>query len=484
MGMDKAIAKGLAKGKLEDRKRARAPGQTGEGLVWLGLVLSSILLSSSLQARASAHLPEACQNPRIVVVGMDEQTRFPEPFGLGRDLKAYRAHNATLIEQLNRAGVAAIGFDFYYAHTPGLEEQTTEFVRAAQNSKAPVVIGVNGGVIPGQLELRLEDNDPVFSEAPDIGQGTLTVFQSELRLNPLAPNAEATVTAAHEFAILEGIWGSNSLVHEMALRAGAVEPYELYESGLIQPVDAGLIQFQGSAVVGKIWPRIARIPPESFCTLSYIDVYRGAHQEILKNSFVLVGMMDEGLDRFAQPDPAAPELKDVYGVYLHAAALAQILDGDESWQKPDGPWWLKPAQTAEVVVDEISHPGDETLELLVVSAFEEATAFMALLDQGGSGSLVVDSVEVLTQILEDLHSRILHHIDREEAHQLIDSQQLYNQLALLEYRINQSQRTSSHPLAALDPDTRDLLKQAIFQVGRHLEGVVNVAYFFALAGFP
>jgi len=256
--------------------------------------ITLILLAASL-AQAN--------EPRIVVVGIDAKTQQElGPFG-----GSYRGIHAELIKKLNASGARAITFDVFFPENPDQATGTAALAKAADESKAPVTIGVYAeeqqdgsfGVLP---------NADVF-KGTKIGEGSVTA-RRELSIRQ---EGEELVGETKGLLVGAEAGGHRSLIEQTLSRAGVADRKRLESLGLIEQVTVG---WDGAPVkVAAMRPQLTKKP----LTLSYVDVLRKKPHPALEGAIVIVGMTDGVQDMQTDPDPSKPDLKKISGVYLHAA---------------------------------------------------------------------------------------------------------------------------------------------------------------------
>ncbi len=265
-----------------------------------------------LLALAPAALAQG-QPPRVVVVAIDQKTQEAlGPFG-----GAYRARHAKLIEALNAGGVRGIGLDVYFPENPEQVPGTTALANAAKASRAPVVLSVLTE-LQGD-ETVVTPNAAVIREA-GIRQGAV-MSRAELLVSG-AP-AEGLEVRTGETTIVAESGGFRALSLELGLATGTLTAEDVAK--LVQPVTVGVNTATGvKETVDAIRPSLS--DPSRLTTVSYVDVLEGrVDPSLLRGALVLVGIDDGVNDVVASPNPAAPGVESVSGVYLHAAALQRAI---------------------------------------------------------------------------------------------------------------------------------------------------------------
>lgn len=268
-------------------------------------------VSGLLLALASA---AHAQQPQVVVVAIDAKTQEAlGPFG-----GAYRARHAKLIEALNAGGARGIGLDVYFPENPDQRAGTAALANAARTSRAPVVLSVltelqeNG-------ETVVTPNAAVIREA-GTRQGAV-MSRAELLVS--GTPAEGFEVGTGETTIVAESAGFRALSLELGLATGALTSEDA--ARLVKPVTVGVNTATGAReTVDAIRPSLT--DPSSVTTVSYVDVLEGrVDPSVLRGALVLVGIDDGVNDVVENPNPAAPGVEKVSGVYLHAFALQKAL---------------------------------------------------------------------------------------------------------------------------------------------------------------
>lgn len=252
------------------------------------------------------------QQPRVVVVAIDQKTQEAlGPFG-----GAYRARHADLIAALNRGSVRGIGFDVFFPENPDQVAGTTALANAARTSEAPVVLSVLTEIKHGE-HVVTPNAAPIL--AAGIRQGAV-VSQPELLVSGTPGDLEV---GSGETTILAESAGFRPLMVELGLATGAITADDV--ARLTKPVTVGVNSATGEReTVAAIRPSLT--DPSTVTTVSYVDVLEGrVDPSVLAGALVLVGIDDGVNDVVNNPNPAAPAVGSVSGVYLHAAALQRAL---------------------------------------------------------------------------------------------------------------------------------------------------------------
>lgn len=248
-------------------------------------------------------------NPRVVVVGIDAKTQEE----LGAFGGSYRALHAQLIEKLNASGARAITFDVFFPENPAQAKGTAALAKAADESKAPVTIGIYAEEQQDGTLATLANAD-VF-RGTKVGQGSVTARRE------LSIREEEGELVGETRGLLVGAQaaGHRSLIETTLTRAGIADRGRLESLGLIEDVTVG---WNGAPVkVQALRPQLTKKP----LTLSYADVLRKKPHPALKGAIVIVGMTDGVQDLQTDPDPSKPDLKNISGVYLHAALAERVV---------------------------------------------------------------------------------------------------------------------------------------------------------------
>ena len=249
------------------------------------------------------------QEPRVVVVGIDAKTQQElGPFG-----GSYRALHAKLIEKLNASGAKAITFDVFFPENPDQAAATAALAKAADESKAPVTIGI-------YAEEQQDGTFAVLANA-EVFKGTKVGEGSVTARRELSIREENGELVGETRGLLVGAEaaGHRSLIETTLSRAGVADRKRLEELGLIEQVTVG---WNGAPVqVPALRPQLSKKP----LTLSYADVLRKKPHPALKGAIVIVGMTDGVQDMQENPDPSKPDLEQISGVYLHAALAQRVV---------------------------------------------------------------------------------------------------------------------------------------------------------------
>lgn len=224
---------------------------------------------------------------RILIVAIDNRSlealgRWPWP----------RETHARLIERLQSAGVAAVGYDVLFVEpAPGDADLARAMARAG-NVVLPMAVDPMSGV--GGRRSVLLPLPALREAAAGLGHVNLTVDpDGVVRRLPLS--------------LVSGDTSFPQLSLRMAAAAGAIPAHARRPDAA--PV---LVSWRG--------------PPGQFRTISFVDVLRGeAPREILKDKLVLVGMTADGQgDRYAAPVGGG---RLYPGVEIQAATLDTVLGG-------------------------------------------------------------------------------------------------------------------------------------------------------------
>lgn len=235
---------------------------------------------------------------RILIVAIDNRSLG----ALGRWPWSRETH-ASLIQRLDEAGAAAIGYDVLFVEPASGDTDLARAMAQAGNVFLPMAVDPMSQV-DGQRSVLLPV--PALREtAAGLGHVNLIVDPDGVvrRLPP---------------SLVSGDMSFPQLSLQMAAAADAIPASSMGP---------------GAAPVLVSW----RGPPGQYRTISFVDVLRGeAPREIINGKLVLVGMTADGQgDRYAAPVGGG---RLYPGVEIQAATLDTVLGGDAI--RPLAPWTL------------------------------------------------------------------------------------------------------------------------------------------------
>jgi CHASE2 domain-containing sensor protein len=244
----------------------------------------------------------------VAVVHVDPQSL--EKAGLPSVLPADRAWLGKLITAVSNAGALAIGVDFYFI-TPTKPDKDEALVKAIRNSKAPVVIAaVNERYVQTNSQLKYLGD---FIERTGRPGGHIG-FKREKQLFSVGDRADRAVW--HD----DPAFNYPSFSSVLAALPEVKAVYGSHEvPGGQQRVD------------WLLGPADSQ-PFSHYAAHEILSPEQGAHVPDLKGKIVLIGPVFAGLDQHSLPFTVGKE-KSFPGIYVHAQAIAQILDGRffDSW---------------------------------------------------------------------------------------------------------------------------------------------------------
>jgi adenylate cyclase len=272
-------------------------------LAWSGLTAGGFQVT---QLRLSdALFPVIRPDPRIVVVGIDDET-FRELGTFPLD----RRRHAELIRRLDEGGAALIGYDITFSESSGKDPADEALVDAADEA-GNVVFGAAATLMTGL-------GDPPQAQSLDI---------------PFEDLATAAVAVGHVNVIPDpdGVVRSHPPFIEDPV-GELVPSLSLTLLGLLEGLD-GPVTFRPEGI--QIGSRVIRTGEghlqeinftEPFRTYSFIDVLRGrVPADAFRDKVVLVGATALGLGdtRLTPLNKSSGQA----GVYVHANALNSMLSG-------------------------------------------------------------------------------------------------------------------------------------------------------------
>jgi adenylate cyclase len=272
-------------------------------LAWSGLTAGGFQVT---QLRLSdALFPVIRPDPRIVVVGIDDET-FRELGTFPLD----RRRHAELIRRLDEGGAALIGYDITFSESSGKDPADEALVEAADEA-GNVVFGAAATLMTGL-------GDPPQAQSLDIPFEDLTTAAVAVGHVNVIPDPDGVVRSHPPF--IEDPVGE--LVPSLSLTL----------LGLLEGLD-GPVTFRPEGI--QIGSRVIRTGEghlqeinftEPFRTYSFIDVLRGrVPADAFRDKVVLVGATALGLGdtRLTPLNKSSGQA----GVYVHANALNSMLSG-------------------------------------------------------------------------------------------------------------------------------------------------------------
>ena len=272
-------------------------------LAWSGLTAGGFQVT---QLRLSdALFPVIRPDPRIVVVGIDDET-FRELGTFPLD----RRRHAELIRRLDEGGAALIGYDITFSESSGKDPADEALVDAADEA-GNVVFGAAATLMTGL-------GDPPQAESLDIPFEDLATAALAVGHVNVIPDPDGVVRSHPPF--IEDPVGE--LVPSLSLTL----------LGLLEGLD-GPVTFRPDGI--QIGSRVIRTGEghlqeinftEPFRTYSFIDVLRGrVPADAFRDKVVLVGATALGLGdtRLTPLNKSSGQA----GVYVHANALNSMLSG-------------------------------------------------------------------------------------------------------------------------------------------------------------
>lgn len=231
-------------------------------------------------------------HPGIAIVTIDEETMADSPYDV-----VDREHLARLLQVLERAGAKGVGLDIVFLKKTE-DAKDRALLAAIKASRIPVVIAAADRRVTLLDHQRAYQRDFITASGQDAGYANLYYDRDEIIRRRSGPGSPPEFTA--------------SFVARLASIAGKadVTPGDRI-AWLKQPADGGNTFFTLNAKLLLGNPVVA-----------------AALAPRLKDRIVLIGGSFADRDRHRVPlgDRDAPDQK-VHGVFVHAQALAQLLDG-------------------------------------------------------------------------------------------------------------------------------------------------------------
>lgn len=260
-------------------------------------------------------------DPRVVIIAYDDQAliQLEKRSPLPRDTLAAALRN---IDQL---GAKAIGIDILFDQP---QAEDPELIETLRNMQTPVAVGY-ADLVTNQLDIEYEQ------------QAYLDQFMAQLEGSKAHP---ASIRLAESDGVTrvwpEIIEGTPELLGRAMLRDAGEPLVDLFEGY------EGAIRFRRPLYIEEPVFSTLQIIPFSIDAIFDVPEARADFEEAIRGSYVLIGGDIIDYDRVLTPlsgfvDPAvesgAREVRPP-GIQIHAATIAQMLDGARLVQP--SPWFL------------------------------------------------------------------------------------------------------------------------------------------------
>ena len=277
-----------------------------DDVIWLaGIVLSAGLLASILpitpvfthaiemwarDLRIALATPPEPQNDDIIIIGLTDETLDTLPYRLPVD----RDFMANLIEELDNAGVRAIGIDSLYDRKtePAKDERLRKAILEAAAPVVPIWADKTFGVEGERLEILMD----FIGDAPS-GHGVIFSDRFDRTARRQKP-----------------IWDLDS-PHPYQFPAAIADAL-----GLPFDKETTPIAWRGHTIDGE--------PPFKLYPAHWINALPA---EWFRGKIALIGVDLIDIDRHRTPFNVLPGTPRMSGIEIHAHALAQLLEGRTLW---------------------------------------------------------------------------------------------------------------------------------------------------------
>jgi adenylate cyclase len=268
---------------------------------WSGWALKELF------ARVTSSAPRP--DPRLVLVELDDATlddlRLPK---WGPEMLARRAHRK-VVQQISRAGAAAIGVDLYFDQPSDNPFEDLELAQAMEEA-GNVVLTL--AAVPNADQHKA----PRFSDPPDA--------YTARKITLASPLVRRRAETQHDWGIELDPMGDAGPIPAFAQALDEIYRAKRGEFGNRS------VNVLGKEIMAIRWP--ARPLERAFTRVSYREIWDGswpaAHPGALADRIVLVGRTSGTATEDTHRTPRG----DVPGLYVHACALQTMLDG--SYPRP------------------------------------------------------------------------------------------------------------------------------------------------------